>query len=177
MTIKKLIWILLALPVIYLLLSEIYYRMSIAPIGVSTVADYYEHRGEPYDVDVFQRENEMFFHLSARLPPRWVFVVPSSRASYIFDLDGKLVDWSPDPGGSEDYWDKWPADMPRLTLGESGLHDRYSELANSQQCDSDAPQARTESYDERFTFIVSINPSSNAIIRSLPVDVEMRKPV
>jgi hypothetical protein len=57
---------------------------------------------------LFADANENIF--VRRKVPEWHFwiTIPSSRPEYVFDKEGRLIDWHPDPGDSSKFQSRWP---------------------------------------------------------------------
>jgi hypothetical protein len=88
--------------------SEIYHARSISPSGISTVADFFQRFGEPRFIRPVHREGNTYYELGGRAPSPSLFVFPSSAPAYIFDEQGRFVEWCSDPGDTPSYRQRWP---------------------------------------------------------------------
>ena len=103
--------ILIVLPIAYWVGSEVYYARSIRPTGVRDVAGYFQRFGEPRSVRLVERDGQSYYEFTGRGP--WpsmlvLVVLPSSLPAYVFDEQGKFVEWSSDPGDQPSYRSRWP---------------------------------------------------------------------
>lgn len=109
---KRLIKRMAAIPFFSVLLaywigSEVYYARSIRPVGISTVSDYLARFDRPRNVYYVEHEGRNYFVLESKLHPAYVMAFPSSPPAYVFDEEGRFVDWCSDPGNRPSQWDRW----------------------------------------------------------------------
>ena len=78
--------------------SEAYYARSISPVGVSSVSGYFRRFGEPRRVRQIEREGKRFFEFTGRGPSLPLLAFPSAPPCYVFDADGRCMEWCPDRG-------------------------------------------------------------------------------
>jgi hypothetical protein len=97
--IKKKTTILIFLPIIYLVISDVYWRRHITPEPNCSLETLKKRFGKDVKTESITKGTTTFIHASGPLPPIYLFaVIPSSRPAYIFNLSGELIDWQPDPG-------------------------------------------------------------------------------
>ena len=101
------ITLILGLPISFQVWSESYYEKSIQPTGIETAIDFKNRFGEPTSVGCVQQNGVTYYKLSGHLPPWYIFVLPSSLPEYIFNDQGRLVAWCPDPADSDLFLKKW----------------------------------------------------------------------
>jgi hypothetical protein len=79
---------------------------SYAPVPEAETFDgFVAYYGQPFSIIQFDEE-----HIVATVEvPFWHLVIntPSSMPGYVFDRNGKLVDWSPDPGDDSNFQNRW----------------------------------------------------------------------
>lgn len=107
---KVLGWTLALLLPIYWIASEIWYAASMNPVGVVTVADWFDRFGPPNSVHSLSRGGRTYYEVRGKLPPFYVIAVPSDSPSYVFAEDGRMVEWCSDPGDSPWFHEQWPFD-------------------------------------------------------------------
>jgi hypothetical protein len=100
--------VLILLPIAYLVASEVHYARSISPRAVHDVADYFQRFGEPLFVQLVERDGKSYYEFSGRLPPWFSLATPSAPPAYIFDAQGRFVEWCSDPGDTAGYRARWP---------------------------------------------------------------------
>lgn len=104
---------------VYWISSEYYYAVSISPEGMSTASDYFKRFGDPTHVQIVNFEGKQFYDVTGNGPPLHVLALPSSRPSYIFDENGRLVDWCRDPGDFPAHHNRWErSSTGRLSVAE-----------------------------------------------------------
>ena len=89
--------------------SEFLYAARIRPSGIHTMADHFRRFGEPRFVYEVQRDGSTFYEFtgfSPAAPP--LLAVPSSPPAYIYDSNGRFVDWCSDPGDQPKHRQTWP---------------------------------------------------------------------
>ena len=96
------------LPLAYLIGSEVFYARSISPEGVRDVAGYFQRFGEPRSVRLVERDGQTHYEFSGRLPARLTLAMPSAPPAYVFDAQGRFVEWCPDPGDTPSYRSRYP---------------------------------------------------------------------
>jgi len=90
-------------------ISELQYAASIQPTGVRTLADHIVRFGNPRFIFRVGPKEGTFFELRG-FPggARPLFAFPSSPPAYVYDADGRLIDWCADPGDHATHSTKWP---------------------------------------------------------------------
>jgi hypothetical protein len=92
-------------------------RRQMAPTGIVTVRDYFERFGDPRFVRFVNHRGDRYYEFGGPMPALWT--LPSSGPSYIFDEQGRFVDWHADPGDAPDFYTKWELDETGLIPIES----------------------------------------------------------
>lgn len=88
--------------------SEFYYSRRIVPEEVVDVPTFIERFGEPCDILSVRRDRRDFYEFVGHWPSGFVAALPSSPPAYVFDEQGRLVDWCPDPGDQPEHRRRWP---------------------------------------------------------------------
>lgn len=70
--------------------------------------EFVERFGDPSAVYVVSRGGTSHFELVGKMPGPLSFALPSAPAVYVFDPEGRLVDWCGDPGNDPRHRQKWP---------------------------------------------------------------------
>ncbi|MBI5684283.1 MAG: hypothetical protein HZC54_04325 [Verrucomicrobia bacterium] len=73
--------------------------------AVQTIQDFLQQMPPPTRVRRFSHSNATYYDVWGQLGGMLRF--PSGPPSYIFDLTGRLVDWTYDRGEARDYEQKW----------------------------------------------------------------------
>ena len=100
--------LLLILPALFVV-GEVRYASQIRPTGVRTIAQHLKRFGDPQRVYQVERDGTVYYELQGfpgGHPPH--LAVPSSAPAYIYDREGRLIDWCPDPGDMPQHRQKWP---------------------------------------------------------------------
>lgn len=92
----------------YVIGSEVYYLESIKPKEVRDIRGYFNRFGEPKSARVITLDAQTYYELTGHLPKWYVFAHPSSPPAYIFDANGKFIDWCYDPGDVPSHYQRWP---------------------------------------------------------------------
>ena len=93
------------------------------PTGISTVVDFYDRFHVSSRASILHVDNAEYFCLYGPLPPRWSLAVPSSPPVYLFDDEGKFVDWCSDPGDHPSWNQKWMTNRG-VPLSDSEVRNR-----------------------------------------------------
>ena len=110
-TVKKLLpyTLLLGLAAAWIV-GEVRYSHRIDPGGIRDLSEHFQRFGSPQRIYRVSRADATFYYLSGfpdGQPPR--FAYPSSPPAYIYDQNGRFVDWCSDPGDcSPDWSNRWP---------------------------------------------------------------------
>ncbi|MGI8481363.1 MAG: hypothetical protein ACR2H1_05475 [Limisphaerales bacterium] len=107
--------------------SEFLYAARIRPGSIRTVAAHFQRFGEPRFVYEVQHDGSTFYEFTGftrtQLP---LLAVPSSPPAYIYDADGKLVDWCSDPGDQPKHRQTWPR-VSTTPLDIQAVRQRFSQ--------------------------------------------------
>jgi hypothetical protein len=99
--------------------ANVHYARSISPKGISTVRDLFNRFGEPRRIQMVERDGQVFYEFTGQWPSRWVMALPSDPPAYVFDEQGRYVDWCSDPGDAPSYRRIWL--LQSTNLFEAGV--------------------------------------------------------
>lgn len=81
----------------------------------------------------FELEGKQYFEALSQIPQSAFFYAASGPPAYVFDSEGRLVDWTPDRGEASRYLKKWGTfstgkqidvtELIRLLGGTNDVHD------------------------------------------------------
>jgi hypothetical protein len=94
---------------IYWAFSEIYWARYVSADNATTLIQLQNKfiSSLPFRKNI---EGKSYFILKGPLPPFYILSFPSSHPIYVFDADGRLIDWRRDPGDlsdSDPFMKKW----------------------------------------------------------------------
>jgi hypothetical protein len=99
--------VLLFAPPIYWFSSQWYWRSYVSPPKSFRHSEYTKFYGEPYREFSRDREGASFQIVYGQMPSSYLFVHASGHPAYVFDDNGKMVDWSSDVGDDNAFISKW----------------------------------------------------------------------
>lgn len=87
------------------------------PTDVDSFEKYLAYAGEPNSISLLQNG----YFQSHRSVPVWhqAINVPSSLPGYVFDPQGRFVDWSSDPGDDGAFQRRWPVAKRSVSVDEA----------------------------------------------------------
>ncbi len=89
--------------------SEHSYARHVSPEGVTDLRGFLARYGEIDHAFTIERGTTQYF--VATLPVGSGLALPSGPPAYVFDSEGRLVDWSGDTGDDSRYKHAWPRDQ------------------------------------------------------------------
>ena len=94
-------------PISFWVISEIRWAEINSPDGKFTnVTEYLAQDRKPVSIKKIEKEGNVYFIAFGPLDS-WL-AAPSGPAAYVFDADGKMVDWAGDSGEADDFNSRWP---------------------------------------------------------------------
>lgn len=91
----------------YALHSELAYARLKDPTGIKQLADFYERFGRSFGAVATNVDGIEYIELTGPLPPIWSLALPSGPPVYVFDKQGKFVDWCSDLGERPNWNQQW----------------------------------------------------------------------
>ena len=108
----KRIWSVLTSPVVSItavfsawLVCELYHGSTSSAVGITTYHDYRESLPTPKAVGKLSKDGGDYYIFYG--PIKAPLALPSGPPAYVFDMNGKLVDWAKDPGENPRFSSAW----------------------------------------------------------------------
>jgi len=115
-------------PILLWVGSEVYHAKTSSPKGrATTYKEYREHLPTPIRAKFFIKKNQIFYETDGPIHAPLTF--PSGPPAYIFDSQGRLIDWTSDSGDDPSFQDRWS----KVVLTEISLADLDSKLRQAEQ--------------------------------------------
>lgn len=89
------------------IVSEVWYARHIAPERIATTDDYVARFGQPRLIRRVRSAGEQGREFSGTAPPGWALVLRSADPAWVFDGQGRLIDFCRDPGDRPAHREKW----------------------------------------------------------------------
>ena len=113
-----------ALPgVVWIALDVYLSRASTLPADVTTIDHYLTRMPPPEKAYLRERDGQRYYVMVGPMPP--MPAVPSSHPQYVFDTQGRVVDWTHDVGDDSGYVDRWAG---AVSMGGISIEDAVLEM-------------------------------------------------
>ncbi len=93
---------------LFQLFNEEWYAKHVHPREMKTIEEFYIKFSSSNGGRIIKIDGTPFLVVRGVDQPWWCTALPSSRPEYLFDNEGKFIDWCLDPGDCPKCQKKWP---------------------------------------------------------------------
>lgn len=78
-----------------------------------SIDGFLQSKRTPQKIERAEKENQQYLVVTGRMTPLWFITIPSGAPCYVFDANGRLIDWTADEGDDPRFHERWPSSLRR----------------------------------------------------------------